>query len=131
MFHSYQPYKGGISSAPPVPLIAFETGEAVGYGPVQRAEGAAPLFIGPGTQVYEGHGVIGERTRAETIWRSTWCRKSSSPTCAPPGSGRRAAPDPAAPDVDQAALESISDDELLGSRPRACASAKRSCQPSA
>ena len=46
-------------------LVAFETGEAVTYG-LYNAQGRGTLFIGPGTQVYEGM-VIGESPKAEDI----------------------------------------------------------------
>ena len=58
VFHSYQPYKGDIQKRTTGSLIAFETGEAVGYG-LFNAQERGPLFIGPGTQVYEGM-VVGE-----------------------------------------------------------------------
>ena len=65
VFHSYQPYKGDIQKRTTGSLIAFETGEAVGYG-LFNAQERGPLFIGPGTQVYEGM-VVGENPRGEDM----------------------------------------------------------------
>ncbi len=45
-------------------LIAFEAGEAVGYG-LFNAQDRGPLFIGPGTMVYEGM-IVGENRAART-----------------------------------------------------------------
>ncbi len=53
MFNGYQPYKGDITRRFTGSLIAFETGEAVGYG-LFNAQARGTLFIEPGTPVYEG-----------------------------------------------------------------------------
>ena len=53
VFFEYQPYKGELSRRSTGSLVAFETGEAVTYG-LFNAQGRGTLFIGPGTQVYEG-----------------------------------------------------------------------------
>ena len=65
VFFEYQPYKGEFSRRSTGSLVAFETGEAVTYG-LYNAQGRGALFIGPGTQVYEGM-VIGESPKAEDI----------------------------------------------------------------
>lgn len=65
VFFEYQPYKGEFSRRSTGSLVAFETGEAVTYG-LYNAQGRGTLFIGPGTQVYEGM-VIGESPKAEDI----------------------------------------------------------------
>lgn len=65
VFFEYQPYKGEFSRRSTGSLVAFETGEAVTYG-LYNAQGRGTLFIGPGTQVYEGM-IIGESPKAEDI----------------------------------------------------------------
>ena len=65
VFFEYQPYKGEFSRRSTGSLVAFETGEAVTYG-LYNAQGRGTLFIGPGTQVYEGM-VIGESPKGEDI----------------------------------------------------------------
>lgn len=65
VFFEYQPYKGEFSRRSTGSLVAFETGEAVTYG-LYNAQGRGTLFIGPGTQVYEGM-VIGESPKVEDI----------------------------------------------------------------
>lgn len=65
VFFEYQPYKGEFSRRSTGSLVAFETGEAVTYG-LYNAQGRGTLFIGPGTQVYEGM-VIGESPKSEDI----------------------------------------------------------------
>ena len=65
VFFEYQPYKGELSRRNTGSLVAFETGEAVTYG-LYNAQGRGTLFIGPGTQVYEGM-VIGESPKSEDI----------------------------------------------------------------
>ena len=65
VFNGYQPYKGDIQKRTTGSLIAFEAGEAVGYG-LFNAQDRGPLFIGPGTMVYEGM-IVGEHNRDNDI----------------------------------------------------------------
>ena len=65
MFDGYQPYKGDMNYRSQGSLIAFEAGEAVGYG-LFNAQDRGPLFIGPGTMVYEGM-IVGENPRGEDM----------------------------------------------------------------
>ncbi len=65
VFYEYQPYKGDIQRKQTGSLVAFETGEAVTYG-LFNAQGRGMLFIGAGTEVYEGM-VIGVSPKAEDI----------------------------------------------------------------
>lgn len=53
LFVGYEPYRGDISRRATASLVAFETGEACTYG-LFNAQDRGPLFIGPGTPVYEG-----------------------------------------------------------------------------
>lgn len=65
IFLDYGPYKGDIERRSTGSLVAFETGEAVTYG-LFNAQGRGNLFIGPGTEVYEGM-VIGYSPKGEDI----------------------------------------------------------------
>jgi len=65
VFYDYMPYAGYIPERDRGALIAFETGEAVTYG-LYNAQERGRLFIGPGTEVYEGM-IVGESSRPEDI----------------------------------------------------------------
>lgn len=64
-FLEYAPYKGEIPRRPTGSLIAFETGEATGYG-LFAAQDRGQLFIEPGTEVYEGQ-VVGSNPKGLDI----------------------------------------------------------------
>ena len=110
VFHSYQPYKGDISKRTTGSLIAFETGEAVGYG-LFNAQERGPLFIGPGTQVYEGM-VVGENPRGDDMAVNV-CKKKQLTNMRASGSDDALRLIPPRQMSIEAALEFISDDELL------------------
>ena len=65
VFFEYQPYKGDLKRRDTGSLVAFETGEAVTYG-LFNAQDRGTLFIGPGTQVYEGM-VVGVSPKSDDI----------------------------------------------------------------
>ena len=115
VFHSYQPYKGDISKRTTGSLIAFETGEAVGYG-LFNAQERGPLFIGPGTQVYEGM-VIGENPRGDDMAVNV-CKKKQLTNMRASGSDDALRLIPPRQMSIEAALEFISDDELLEITPK-------------
>jgi GTP-binding protein len=72
VFFEYQPYRGEIPRRLTGSLVAFETGEAVGYG-LYNAQERGVLFITPGTKVYEGM-IVGYSPKAEDI-RVNVCKK--------------------------------------------------------
>ncbi len=115
VFHSYQPYKGEIQKRTTGSLIAFETGEAVGYG-LFNAQERGPLFIGPGTQVYEGM-VIGENPRGDDMAVNV-CKKKQLTNMRAAGSDDALRLIPPRQMSIEAALEFISDDELLEITPK-------------
>jgi GTP-binding protein len=61
LFHAYMPYKGAIEGRRNGVLISNANGNAVAYA-LWYLEERGPMFITPGTQVYEGM-IIGEHTR--------------------------------------------------------------------
>ena len=65
LFHSYAPYKGPIEGRRNGTLISNSTGTAVAYA-LWNLEERGPMFITPGTEVYEGM-VIGEHNRGSDL----------------------------------------------------------------
>lgn len=65
LFAGYQPLAGDISMRAHGSLVAHEAGTATTFG-LSNAEGRGTLFIGPGTEVYEGM-IVGENPRDEDV----------------------------------------------------------------
>ncbi len=65
LFHSYAPFKGPIEGRRNGTLIANSTGTAVAYA-LWNLEERGPMFITPGTEVYEGM-IIGEHNRGSDL----------------------------------------------------------------
>ena len=65
IFDSYQEYKGDIEQRLTGSIVAFETGEATGYG-LFNTQSRGRLFIGPGIPVYEGM-IVGENPKNEDL----------------------------------------------------------------
>ncbi len=64
-FHSYQPRVGIVRTRTRGSLVAWETGTATVFG-LKNAEERGTLFIGPGTEVYQGM-VVGENNRPQDL----------------------------------------------------------------
>lgn len=122
VFYNYQPYKGDIQKRTTGSLVAFETGEAVGYG-LFNAQERGPLFIGPGTPVYEGM-IIGENPRGEDMAVNV-CKKKQLTNMRASGSDDALRLIPPRQMSIEAALEFISDDELLEITPKSIRMRKR------
>jgi len=65
IFHGYAPFKGTIEGRRNGVLISNSGGSAVAYA-LWYLEERGPLFIDPGTQVYEGM-IIGEHSRGSDL----------------------------------------------------------------
>ncbi|MBR2215622.1 MAG: translational GTPase TypA [Selenomonadaceae bacterium] len=65
VFHGYVPYKGDIPGRSRGSLVAFEQGEATGYG-IYTLQDRGTMFISPGDQLYEGM-IVGENSREMDI----------------------------------------------------------------
>ena len=65
LFHGYEPMVGEIRGRDRGSLVAWEAGLATSYG-LANAEGSGILFIGPGTEVYEGM-VVGEAAKERDL----------------------------------------------------------------
>ncbi|MDE2180525.1 MAG: translational GTPase TypA [candidate division NC10 bacterium] len=65
LFHAYEPMVGEVRGRDRGSLVAWEAGIATAYG-LANAEGSGILFIGPGTEVYEGM-VVGEAAKERDL----------------------------------------------------------------
>ncbi len=65
VFDCYEPYKGDVVSRVRGTIVAFEAGKAVTYG-LYNAQDKGDLFIGPGTEVYEGM-IVGLNSRSDDL----------------------------------------------------------------
>jgi len=65
LFSGYQPFCGQITSRASSSIVAWETGLATTFG-LKNAEERGMLFIGAGTEVYEGM-VVGETQRPDDL----------------------------------------------------------------
>ena len=65
IFHNYIPWAGPIPTRQNGVLISMDSGTATAYA-LDKLSDRGALFIGPGTEVYEGM-VVGERNRAKDI----------------------------------------------------------------
>ena len=75
IFHGYEEYKGNIEHRLTGSIVAYETGEATGYG-LFNTQSRGRLFIAPGTEVYEGM-IIGENPKNEDIVCNV-CKKKAA-----------------------------------------------------
>lgn len=110
IFYEYQPYKGEINSRHTGSLIAFETGEAVGYG-LFKVQDRGALFISPGTRVYEGM-VVGVNPKAEDM-NVNVCKKKQLTNTRASGSDEALKLTPPIQMSLEACLEFLAEDELL------------------
>lgn len=115
IFHSYEPYKGDISSRQRGSLVAWEDGEAVTYG-LYNAQERGTLFITPGTKVYEGM-IVGENARYDDLVVNV-CKKKHVTNMRASGSDEalRLTP-PTILSLEQS-LEFIAEDELVEMTPK-------------
>lgn len=65
IFHGYGPWVGQIISRSRGSLVAWEAGTANAYG-LKNAEERGILFVGPGTEIYQGM-VVGEHKRPDDL----------------------------------------------------------------
>lgn len=115
VFYDYQPYKGEISKRSTGSLIAFETGTAVAYG-LFNAQERGQLFIGAGTEVYEGM-IVGVSPKNEDMAVNV-CKKKQLTNMRASGSddALRLVP-PRIMSIEEA-MEFISEDELIEITPK-------------
>ena len=110
VFNGYEPYKGDMPTRLSGSLVAFETGDATGYG-LYNAQERGRLFIGPGVSVYEGM-VVGTNPKAEDIVVNVCKKKHVTNMRASGADDALKLVSPSVPSLEQA-LEFIKDDELV------------------
>lgn len=122
VFDSYSPMKGDVQRRNTGSLIAFETGESVGYG-LFNAQDRGALFIGPGVPVYAGM-VVGVCPKMEDISVNV-CKKKQLTNMRAAGSDEalRLVP-PRQLSLEQC-MEFLADDELLEVTPKSLRIRKR------
>ena len=115
LFYGYEEFKGEIERRATGSLVAFETGEAVTYG-LFNAQGRGQLFIGAGTQVYEGM-VVGVSPKNEDISVNVCKKKHLTNTRASGSDDALRLETPKIMSLEEA-MEFINDDEMLEITPK-------------
>lgn len=115
IFDSYEPYKGEITSRVRGTIVAFEKGKAVTYG-LYNAQERGELFIGPGTEVYEGM-IVGLNSRGEDISVNV-CKEKHLTNTRASGSDDALRLVPPIQFSLEKAIEFIQDDELVEVTPK-------------
>ena len=115
IFYGYEEFKGEIERRATGSLVAFETGEAVTYG-LFNAQGRGQLFIGAGTQVYEGM-VVGVSPKNEDISVNVCKKKHLTNTRASGSDDALRLETPKIMSLEEA-MEFINDDEMLEVTPK-------------
>ncbi len=116
VFYSYSPYRGEIPGRTRGSLVASESGTAVAYG-LYNAQDRGILFIGAGTDVYEGM-VVGENSRKEDIAINVCKKKHLTNTRSSGADEALRLVTPTNMSLEKC-LEFIADDELLEVTPTA------------
>ena len=115
IFDSYEEYKGEISSRTRGVIVAFEKGTSVTYG-LYNAQERGDLFIGPGTEVYEGM-IVGLNSRGEDIAINV-CKEKHLTNTRASGSDDALRLVPPIQFSLEKAIEFIEDDELVEVTPK-------------
>ena len=115
IFDCYEPYKGEISSRVRGTLVAFEAGTSVTYG-LYNAQERGELFIGAGTEVYEGM-IVGLNSRSEDIAINV-CKEKHLTNTRASGSDDALRLVPPIQFSLEKAIEFIADDELVEVTPK-------------
>jgi GTP-binding protein len=126
IFHGYQPFKGVIPRRNEGVLIAHEAGEAITYG-LYNAQERGMMFIDPGTMVYPGM-IVGISSKTEDIVVNVCKRKHVTNIRAVGNDDALRLVPPIKMNL-EAALEFISDDELVEVTPRSVRLRKRVLDP--
>ncbi len=115
VFERYEPFKGEIAARGVGALVASESGTAVAYG-LFNVQERGSLFIGPGTDVYEGM-IVGENARSMDITVNV-CKKKHLTNTRASGSDDALRLTPPLIMSLEKCLEFINDDELLEVTPK-------------
>ena len=115
IFLGYEEYKGDIQMRNFGSLVAYETGEAVTYG-LFNAQDRGPLFVGPGTPVYEGM-VVGYTPKSDDIVVNV-CKKKHITNMRAAGSDEALRLTPVKKMSLEEYIEFLGEDELLEVTPK-------------
>lgn len=115
ILQGYDKYRGDIPERTRGSLVVFESGEAITYG-LFNAQERGILFIGPGTDVYEGM-IAGECSRAEDIDVNV-CKKKHLSNTRASGSDDSLRLTPITPMSLEQCLEFVRADELVEVTPK-------------
>ena len=115
VFECYEPFKGAIAMRGVGSLVASESGTAVAYG-LYNVQDRGSLFIGPGTEVYEGM-IVGENARSMDITVNV-CKKKHLTNTRSSGADDALRLTPPLIMSLEKCLEFINDDELLEVTPK-------------
>lgn len=109
-FSGFEPWKGEITGRQHGALVSWETGEATTYG-LYSAQERGELFIGAGTEVYEGM-IVGQNPRNEDVAINV-CRKKHVTNMRASGSDEALRLSPPIVMSIENCLEFVADDELI------------------
>lgn len=115
IFDGYAPYKGDIPKRKVGSIIAYETGEATGYG-LHAAQERGILFISAGVQVYAGM-IVGSNPKGLDVEVNV-TRKKQQSNVRSSGADDSLKLSPAKNMSLEEALEFIEDDELIEVTPQ-------------
>lgn len=122
VLEGYVPFKGEITRRLNGSLIAYESGEAVGYG-LAGAQERGVLFISPGTPVYAGQ-IVGQNAKNDDMTVNVCKRKQLTNMRASGSDDALRLIPPRLMSMEQA-LEFLADDELLEITPKSLRLRKR------
>lgn len=128
VFSGYEPYKGEMSTRTKGVLIAFENGISVTYG-LYNAQERGTLFIGAGTEVYQGM-IVGENSRPEDMEVNVCKTKHLTNTRASGSDDALRLTTPTVFSLEQA-IEYIGEDELVEVTPKNIRLRKKILDPTA
>lgn len=115
VFDSYEAYKGDVLARVRGTIVAFEPGKAVTYG-LYNAQDKGELFIGPGTEVYEGM-IVGLNSRSDDLAINV-CKEKHLTNTRASGSDDALRLVPPIQFSLEKAIEFIQDDELVEVTPQ-------------
>ncbi len=121
-FHEYAPFKGPIAGRKNGVLISMENGETVAYS-LFNLQDRGILFVGPGTDVYEGM-IVGQHAKENDLVVNA-CRGKKLTNVRASGSDDAIRLTPANVLTLEQALEYIDEDELVEVTPKSIRLRKR------
>ena len=127
IFAGYEPDKGEVTTRVRGTVIAFENGKSTTYG-LFNAQERATLFIGAGTEVYQGM-IVGENSRTDDLTVNV-CKEKHLTNTRASGSDDALKLVPHKVLSLEQSIEFISDDELVEITPENIRLRKKILDPS-